>query len=390
MFKINLSHAQQDFAPAAISLLHETLPGLSIVGPEILDATQIGLTHMCCKNENGQAYLVSFFKPLKKIVQLEVNELSSFSKFLTYQLSSKAQVPLVVMLCMHGGRFAGGIFSVHGTMLVHKTFHKYTIRKKQGKSQANYDQHAHPSSAGAQIRRMQQVKFFEQLKGLLEKDWQEYLSSKQVRLIAVYAPGKKNQNILREHIPVACHSKIEHVPFAMAKVTLAHVKLAHERMMNLFVAQDHVQEKWRELQAAAQVKAIETNQEDDDNSDHDAELSSNDDEPVEDLPNDTAFYDQYQDLSPKGNAPFKDIFDVQDLLRFEQDQLRKRQKHASKVPIAATTSSKKQLQKPIAVGWTEQQIKNWIFFALVLLIIPIMFTIMVFAGNDEEYYYETN
>ncbi len=58
-----------------------------------------------------------------------------------------------------GGHFAGAVFE-GANAVAHKTFHCYTVRAKQGGSQSSADNRSgtsHPKSAGASLRRYNQV-----------------------------------------------------------------------------------------------------------------------------------------------------------------------------------------------------------------------------------------
>lgn len=56
------------------------------------------------------------------------------------------------VLLISGGRFAGALFR-ENQVVQHKSFQRYTTRRKQGGSQSAHDQQRHAKSAGASIRR---------------------------------------------------------------------------------------------------------------------------------------------------------------------------------------------------------------------------------------------
>jgi hypothetical protein len=63
------------------------------------------------------------------------------------------------ILMLGGGHFAGAVFE-GSKAVAHKTFHCYTVRAKQGGSQSMADNRSgtnHPKSAGASLRRYNQV-----------------------------------------------------------------------------------------------------------------------------------------------------------------------------------------------------------------------------------------
>ena len=70
---------------------------------------------------------------------------------------------------MGGGHFAASIFSGSEATL-HKTFHCYTVRAKQGGSQGSADNKSgssHPKSAGASLRRYNEAKYQEYVQDIL-------------------------------------------------------------------------------------------------------------------------------------------------------------------------------------------------------------------------------
>jgi hypothetical protein len=111
-------------------------------------------------------------------------------------------------LCMiGGGHFAGMIVSLtpkltkkagiedrSATVIAHKTFHRYTTRRKQGGSQSSNDQSkgaAH--SAGASIRRYNEAALIQDVRNLL-RDWKELIDS--AELIFIRATGSTNRSTL--------------------------------------------------------------------------------------------------------------------------------------------------------------------------------------------------
>lgn len=61
---------------------------------------------------------------------------------------------MLLFSILGGGHFAAAIF-YSGNVVVHKTFHSYTVRAKQGRTQSSRDNkcRSHPKSAGASLRR---------------------------------------------------------------------------------------------------------------------------------------------------------------------------------------------------------------------------------------------
>ncbi|PWA00654.1 hypothetical protein BB558_003290 [Smittium angustum] len=84
-----------------------------------------------------------------------------------------------VILQLSGGHFAGGVFDIGADKIVaHKTIHRYTTRRKQGTSQSSHDKaKGQPAkSAGAQIRRYNEIKLMDDISSIL-LEWKNYLTS---------------------------------------------------------------------------------------------------------------------------------------------------------------------------------------------------------------------
>ncbi|KAL8682590.1 MAG: hypothetical protein Q9186_001363 [Xanthomendoza sp. 1 TL-2023] len=114
-----------------------------------------------------------------------------------------------IFLCMvGGGHFAGMIVSLapkygrkstgaeerQATVIAHKTFHRYTTRRKQGGAQSSNDSAkgaAH--SAGASIRRYNEAALESEIRALL-KEWKDFIDKSQ--LIFVRATGSSNRRTL--------------------------------------------------------------------------------------------------------------------------------------------------------------------------------------------------
>ena len=114
-----------------------------------------------------------------------------------------------VFLCMiGGGHFAGMIVSLapkinkkhtgvderQATVVAHKTFHRYTTRRKQGGSQsANDSAKGAAKSAGASIRRYNEMALESEIRTLLT-EWKEMINKSE--LLFVRATGSSNRRIL--------------------------------------------------------------------------------------------------------------------------------------------------------------------------------------------------
>lgn len=88
-----------------------------------------------------------------------------------------------------GGRFAGCLFEGSQATGKHRAFQRYTVRKKQGGSQASKDGQSgtkQPHSIGSSLRRQEAVRYTEQLQETLNA-WAQDLEK--CSLIFLFAPS---------------------------------------------------------------------------------------------------------------------------------------------------------------------------------------------------------
>ena len=123
-------------------------------------------------------------------------------------LPSTMTSPSIFMCMIGGGHFAGMIVSLapklskhsagadqrQAIVIAHKTFHRYTTRRKQGGAQsANDSAKGAAHSAGSSLRRYNEVALEQEIRALLA-EWKEMIGNAQ--LIFVRATGSSNRRIL--------------------------------------------------------------------------------------------------------------------------------------------------------------------------------------------------
>ena len=123
-------------------------------------------------------------------------------------LPSTVTSPHIFLCMIGGGHFAGMIVSLapkigkqsagteqrQALVIAHKTFHRYTTRRKQGGAQSSNDSAkgaAH--SAGSSLRRYNEVALEQEIRALLA-EWRDLIGASQ--LIFVRATGSSNRRIL--------------------------------------------------------------------------------------------------------------------------------------------------------------------------------------------------
>lgn len=157
---------------------------------------------------NDKATLLSRQKlALKMIKEKEDQEEEKTSCSVHPPFKLKSLSRICIVLC-HGGYFSVAIYN-EGKPIVHKSDHKYVVRKKAGGRQSTKDKSANIKSMGSQIRRANEKKHQENVKGILASLLEEL---KRCQLILLYAPGFNEQILmgddedvlikLRETIPV--------------------------------------------------------------------------------------------------------------------------------------------------------------------------------------------
>ncbi|KAH9601386.1 VLRF1/Vms1 [Trypanosoma melophagium] len=110
-------------------------------------------------------------------------------------LRSFTFLPWVILMC-HGGYFAGGVF-MDGKAVVHKSFQRYVVRKKQGGKQSSHEKDGGGSygSIGSQIRRAQEFKWRLDVRDILLR-WRPYIDA--AALVLYVAPGPQNRAVLTD------------------------------------------------------------------------------------------------------------------------------------------------------------------------------------------------
>ncbi|KAL1915595.1 uncharacterized protein VTP21DRAFT_6719 [Calcarisporiella thermophila] len=122
---------------------------------------------------------------------------------LTHKKQQKPRIWTLLMLS--GGHFAGCVAEITAPstgkgqnegfrILTHKSFHRYTVRKKQGGSQSTNDSaKGRAKSAGAQIRRHNEAMLRKEVRELLV-EWKKLIQESEK--IWVHAPGGNNKKTL--------------------------------------------------------------------------------------------------------------------------------------------------------------------------------------------------
>ncbi|KAF9321702.1 hypothetical protein BG003_000088 [Podila horticola] len=162
------------------------------------------------------------------------------------------------LVLIGGGHFAGvvmdlaGQVSAHGRdmkVVAHKTFHRYTVRRKQGGSQAA---HGAANSAGARIRMYNEEALKLEVRELLDS-WSEWIN--QSECVFVHSPGNNRRVLFYDGSVVSTADKqgrLRSIPFMTRRPTLSELKRAYLELSTVKVCmltqeslaqQDHMEQK---------------------------------------------------------------------------------------------------------------------------------------------------
>lgn len=192
------------------------------------------------------------YKSLFNETQLLQTPLDTLKSFTTTEGSKKS-----ALFMIGGGHFAGAIIShvrkptrgnVNHTeskaeqavnVIVSKTFHRYTVRKKQGGSQSASDNaRGKANSAGSSIRRYNEQALIKEVRELLQ-EWKHHLAD--CTSIFLRASGAANKKIIvgYEGAPLQSNdTRIKNFPFTTKRATASELKrawveLSYMKLMDL-------------------------------------------------------------------------------------------------------------------------------------------------------------
>jgi len=152
-----------------------------------------------------------------------------------------------IILLYTSGHFSAGIFS-NGVLQKSKTIHRYTTRRKQGGSQASHDSGGGgpAKSAGAQIRRHNEIMLHKEIHALLRIEWTIEMQDCDSIFISAtkrnadvffgsHTQGTKGEPAVQKSDP-----RVQRVPFQTRRPTLREVARVCETLgrLHLVVEED--------------------------------------------------------------------------------------------------------------------------------------------------------
>ncbi|KAI1306971.1 hypothetical protein EDD11_004647 [Mortierella claussenii] len=169
------------------------------------------------------------------------------------------------LIMIGGGHFAGvvmdlaGQVSSHGRdmkVAAHKTFHRYTVRRKQGGSQAS---HGIANSAGARIRMYNEEALKLEVRELLE-GWSHWIQ--QSECVFVHSPGNNRRVLFYDNSAISIaerQGRLRSIPFMTRRPTLSELKRTFQELttVKVSVLNREALEKQEMVEQEALEKAME-------------------------------------------------------------------------------------------------------------------------------------
>ena len=105
------------------------------------------------------------------------------------------EAPFVCVLLLRSGRFAGAVWDSLGNVVVHTSFKRYTVRRRNGGSQSKNDNSkgSPANSVGAQIRRAQERRLTDDLFELITDAWKAYFCDERSVVFAYSSKSLKDE-----------------------------------------------------------------------------------------------------------------------------------------------------------------------------------------------------
>ncbi|XP_072749414.1 tRNA endonuclease ANKZF1 [Anoplolepis gracilipes] len=148
------------------------------------------------------------------------------SEMITQALDSGKMSKWTVIM-VGGGHFAAAVFQ-NGEPIVHKTFHSYTVRAKQGFAQNSRTNGNHAKSAGASLRRYNEASLIQHVQEILEL-WSTHINNSSAVLYRAVGPynrmvlfGGKNPPLDKNNF------RIRPLPFPTRRATFKEVKRVYD------------------------------------------------------------------------------------------------------------------------------------------------------------------
>ncbi|XP_033226186.1 ankyrin repeat and zinc finger domain-containing protein 1-like isoform X2 [Belonocnema kinseyi] len=157
-------------------------------------------------------------------------EIPEVDNEMTAQALESGKKAAWTLIMLGGGHFAAAVF-LGGEAVVHKTFHSYTVRARQGSSQSSRDVRAvgsRPKSAGASLRRYNEAALLQHVQDILDS-WSTHIANSS--LILFRAVGPYNRSVLfgGKNPPLDKNDlRLRPLPFPTRRATFSEVKRVYD------------------------------------------------------------------------------------------------------------------------------------------------------------------
>jgi len=139
------------------------------------------------------------------------------------------------IILLSSGHFAGCVFDCStGNMVVKKTFHRYTTRRKQGGSQASNDNaKGKAKSAGANLRRYNEQMIEQEVKEVMT-EWKDYVKSSD--LVFIHTSNTNRKIIINSTDALTIDDpRIRNVPFTTGRPTLNELTTIFQKLSSTYI-----------------------------------------------------------------------------------------------------------------------------------------------------------
>lgn len=142
----------------------------------------------------------------------------------------------VAVILLGGGHFAAAVFK-GSEVIIHKTFHNYTVRAKQGGSQSAKDGQSgtsHPKSSGASLRRYNELSQQQHIQELMES-WKTHLE--RCDLIFFHAKKHNRKTLFTGKKPILNpkDDRLRTIPFPTKRAKFSEVKRVYGMLFEVLI-----------------------------------------------------------------------------------------------------------------------------------------------------------
>ncbi|XP_050386644.1 uncharacterized protein LOC126802963 isoform X3 [Argentina anserina] len=142
-----------------------------------------------------------------------------------------------VVLLASGGHFAGCVFDGN-RIVAHKTFHRYVVRAKSGKKQSSNDASRFAHSAGASLRRHNELALKKDIQELLAA-WKPFFDASSC--VFVYAPSSNHQLLSNGEKPYFSQQKVRNIPITIRRPTMKEARRIYEQLTQVSNEQEEIE-----------------------------------------------------------------------------------------------------------------------------------------------------